>query len=198
MARKTFHPMLIMINKLLPSPSLASTLPPRQVPSLGPPGKRESSHLVWKCFMRAKNRRHGLQHLAKTPPPSSKTAQSPVGPEETLLTPWFFVLHINLPKSNKKTPPRKHKPTWFPQDSVDQLPFSAKDHRLDPSPTLPPLLKYIFSASFQLQLFHSVLCWFLKNPRGQKEFEWEEEDEKKEGKRRKKKNTKRLVLRSIS
>ena len=151
MARKTFHPMLIMINKLLPSPSLASTLPPRQAPSLGPPGKRESSHLVWKCFMRAKIRRHGLQHLAKTPPPSSKTAQSPVGPEETLLTPWFFVLHINLPKSNKKTPPRKHKPTWFPQDSVDQLPFSAKDHRLDPSPTLPPLLKNIFS--FSLSLF---------------------------------------------
>ena len=101
----------------------------------------------------------------------------------------------------KKRPPRKHKPTWFPQDSVDQLPFFAKDHRLDPSPTLPPLLKNIFSFSlslFPVATFPLSPLLIFKKSRGQKEFEWEEEDEKKEGKRRKKKNTKRLVLRSIS
>merc|ERR1719273_1413557 len=103
--------MLITINKLLPSPSLASTLPPRQAPSLGPPGKRESSHLVLP-------RPHRL--LPKLPT-------------------------VQLVQKKHFSSPRKHKPTWFPQDSVDQLPqdsvdqlpFSAKDHRLDPSPTLP-------------------------------------------------------------
>ena len=70
--------------------------PPRAGSQSWPPG--QEGVIPPRLKMNSDNQELAVGHsyLAKTPPPSSRTDQSPVGPEETFLTPWFSIFHLDL------------------------------------------------------------------------------------------------------
>ena len=69
--------------------------PPRAGSQSWPPGQEGVIPPRLKKVMKILSDNQDPRYLAKTPPPSSRTAQSPVGPEETFLTPLISIFLIS-------------------------------------------------------------------------------------------------------